>query len=82
MSNFHIVVCDSREKIFARYESSHVPHKGELVNLANLGTFRICDVVYKISNSQFRLSELLICIELIIDPNNPIIDFSENNQGE
>ncbi len=82
MSNIQIVVCDSKEKIFARYESSHVPRKGELVNLVNLGTFRIHNVVYKLGDGQWPLSEILICVELIIDPTYPIIDFGENNQGE
>lgn len=82
MSNFQIVVCDSKETVLAQYESSHVPRKGELVNLVNLGTFRIHNVVYKLSDGQWLLSETLICVELIIDPNHPITDFGENNQGE
>ena len=84
MSNVPVVICDTKEKIITRYETSIIPRKGELINLTHSGTFRILDVAYRIADDQckFNYSELLMYVEVIIDPANHLKEFDFNQPEE
>lgn len=74
-----ICVCDKEEKVVCRFAASAIPHKGELINFPQFGTFKVLNVAYRFTDNAPlpMLVDNLMYVELIVDWQHPVKCLSE-----
>ena len=72
-----IAICNTNENVIATYKYDAVHRVGELINFPNRGSFRILEVAHRVSDDAgWREDERLLYIEVIIDLDHPVTEFS------